>query len=318
MTGFEGGVAVAGSGRALAPYGVALAVRDSLYVRGIVLVMLAGGFWSLGGVLVRSVETATEWQIVFIRACALALALLFVLCVRHRSRVIAELQKSGRFAVAGGLCMMVSSIGWIFALTHTSVANAVFILCASPMFAALLGWLLLREPVRKTTWLAMLAALIGIGIMVAGGIRAGALFGNVMAIVSMLAYCGFVVALRHGRGSDMLPAVCLAGMLTAAVAFPFVGDLDVSLRDFTVCATMGVIQIAAGMVLFVSGSRHVPAAELALLSLTEVILAPMWVWLAYGEVPRVLTVAGGSIVLLAIVARAAGGLRRKPPPIAPV
>src|SRR5919106_2771837 len=171
------------AGQSLPSCEITLPRPDPLYVRGLVLVMLAGAFWSLGGVLVRSVDAASEWQILFVRSCALALALFCVLVVRYRSQVLQRMRKAGLLSVAGGLCIAASSIGWIFALTHTTVANAVFILCAAPIFAALLGRLVLGELVSNATWMAMVGALAGIAVMVLGGIRASALFGNLMAIV---------------------------------------------------------------------------------------------------------------------------------------
>jgi drug/metabolite transporter (DMT)-like permease len=296
----------------------AVVPRDPLYLRGVVLVMLAGCCWSLGGILIRSVEAADEWQILFFRSCTAAATFLSVLLLRHRGQVFARFRAAGPSAVVGGLCLGGGFAGWIFALTHTTVANGVFILSAAPFATALLAWLLLREQVRAATWVAMSAALLGIGVMVAGGIGRGALFGNLMALLAMLGFSGYAVALRMGRATDMLPAACLATVFAAVAAAIVAGDLGISARDLALCATMGLFQIGAGMVLFTIGSRHVPAAELSLLSLTEVILAPVWVWLGVGEVPAPLTLAGGTIVLAAIVGRALTGIRRKPPPFGSV
>jgi drug/metabolite transporter (DMT)-like permease len=269
-----------------------LPARDPLYLRGVVMVMIAGSFWSLGGILYRLIEAAGPWQVLAYRSSALTVTLGLVLLVRYRGRVFAQFRLAGWPAVIGGACLAVGFTGWIFAL----------------------AWIVLREAVGAATWAAMVVALIGIGVMVAGGSRSGALFGNFMALMAMTGFSGFAVALRVGRGGDMLPAAFWAGLFAAVFAATMAGDLAVSGRDFAIGAVMGVVQIGFGMMLFTAGSRHVPAAELALLSLTEVILSPIWVWLWVGEIPSLATLAGGAIVLAAIVGRASSGLRRKPPP----
>lgn len=291
---------------------------EPLYRRGIALVMLAGVFWSLGGILVRWVEAADGWQILFYRSTALAATLFCLLALRHRRRVLAHYRAAGWTAVVGGLCLGTGFTGWIFALLNTTVANGVFILGAAPLATAVLAWILLRERVAGATWISMAFAIVGIGVMVHGGIRAGALFGNLMALLAMLGFSGFAVAIRAGRAGDMLPTVCYAGLFAAIGAGLMAGDFAVSAGDLAICVAMGSLQIGFGLILFVTGSRHLPAAEIALLSLTEVILAPVWVWVGVGEVPSASTLLGGGIVLAAIAGRAALGLRRRPPPLGAV
>ena len=294
------------------------APRDPAYARGILLVMAAGGFWSLGGILVRLIETAGPWQILLVRSASLSIALFMVLLVRHRGALLGELRGIGLDGVVGALCLGVAFTGFIFSLIHTSVANAVFMLSASPFFTAPLAWMLLGEPVRRGTWIAMSLALVGVAVMVAGGIDAGALFGNLAALAAVLGFAGFAVTLRRKRLTDSLTLACLAGIFTAVAAAALVDDFAYSTYDFAVCAVMGVIQIGAGMVLFTLGSRHVPAVELTLLSLTEVVLAPIWVWLWIAETPRPWTLIGGAVVIAALIGHALSGMRRKPPPLGAV
>lgn len=306
----------AGGGGAVAA--VAAGARDPLYVRGIVLVMLAGCFWSLAGILIRNIEAAGDWQILFVRSLTLSLALACVLVVRHRGRVAGEFRKVGVTGAVGGLGLAGAFAGFIYALNHTTVANAVFILAAAPFATALLGWIVLRESVRRATWIAMMFALAGIAAMVADGVQAGALAGNVAALLSVLGFACFAVSLRRGRQGDMLPAACLAGVFAAIGAAIAADGFAMSLHDVALCVAMGVVQLAVGLTLFVAGSRHVPAVELALLAMTEVILGPILVWLGVGEVPSVLTLVGGAIVLAAIAGQALSGMRRKPTPIGAV
>jgi DME family drug/metabolite transporter len=297
---------------------LALGEQGSAWRRGVVMVMAAGALWSLGGLMVRSMGEAGAWQILFVRSAAVALAVLAVLLWRYGGGCLREIRRAGWLAVLAGALLGAGFCGFILALMHTTVANAVLMLSASPLLTAVLGWLLLGEAVRRATWLAMAVALIGVAVMVGGGIVAGAWFGNLMALMATAGFSGFAVALRRGRGGDMLPAVLWAGLLSALVAALMAPGLSMTLRDVALSAFMGAGLITGGMMLFTAGSRTVPSAELALLALTEVVLGPLWVWLAYAEVPHVLTLLGGALVLAAVVGRALSGTRRKTPPFGAV
>ena len=294
------------------------APRDPAYGRSILLVMAAGSFWSLGGILVRLVEAAGPWQILLVRSVTLSITLFIVLLFRHRSALLNEVRGIGLDGVAGALCLGVAFTGFMFALIHTSVANAVFMLSAAPFLVAPLAWLLLGERVRRATWIAMVFAVAGVAVMVAGGISAGALFGNLAAISAVFGFAGFALTLRRKRQTDTLTLVCLAGIFTAVVAAMLVDNFTYSLYDFGLCTVMGVIQMGVGMAFFTLGSRHVPAAELTLLSLTEVVLGPIWVWLWIGETPRLWTLLGGAVVMAALIGHGLSGMRRKPPPLGAV
>lgn len=296
----------------------ALAGQDAAYLRGVVMVMVAGVLWSLGGLAVRSMEQAGAWQILFVRSSAVVLTVLAVLLWRYRGDCLGIIRRAGWLAVLAGAMLGMAFCGFIFAVMHTTVANAVFVLSAAPFMTAVLGWLLLGEAVRRGTWLAMVLVLIGVAVMVGGGIVAGAWFGNLMALLTMVGFAGFAVALRLGRAGDMLPAVLWAGLWSALVAGAMAPDLVMTPRDIALSAFMGAALITGGMILFTAGSRTVPSAELALLTLTEVVLGPLWVWLAYAEVPRAETFIGGAIVLGAIVGRALTGMRRRTPPFGAV
>lgn len=272
--------------------------------------MFAGCFWSLGGILLRSIESADVWQILCLRSASVGLMFFFVLLFRHRTRVWRPFYQAGWPGLLGGIALAFGFSGFVFAVLNTTVANAVFILSAAPFPAALLAWVLLGERVAPATWLAMFGAVFGVALMVLDGVQSGTWFGSSMALLAMLGFAGLAVALRAGRKNDMLPAICLAGVFSALFAGAMSSDLIVSMHDLMLCIAMGVVQIGAGMLCFTLGSRYVPAVELTLLSLTEVVLSPLWVWLLIDEIPSGLTLAGGGIVLFAIVASAFAGARR--------
>jgi drug/metabolite transporter (DMT)-like permease len=195
------------------------------------------------------------------------------------------------------------------------VANAVFLFAASPFFAALLGWLLLREPVRPATWAAITVAGLGMFIMVRDGLAGGETAGNFAAVLSAFGFAAFTLTLRWGKLEDMMPAVVLGGLFSMAVAMIVLGVrgevLAVPVRDIVISVAMGAGMLATGMALYTLGSQVVPAAELTLLSMVEVLLAPVWVWLILGETASAGTFLGGGILLLAIAGNALSGLRRK-------
>jgi drug/metabolite transporter (DMT)-like permease len=194
---------------------------------------------------------------------------------------------------------------------------------ASPFFAAFLGRIMLGETIRRATALAMAAALAGILIMIGGGLVIGTIRGNLLALGASLGFAIFSVLLRRSRERDMLPCAAIAGVISAVIALPVVlagapsiaNALVVSPRDLALCVVMGAAQVGGGLALFTLGARHVPVAELTLLSLTELALAPIWVWLALGEVPSGYTMLGGAVIVAAITYQALSGARRRRSPL---
>jgi drug/metabolite transporter, DME family len=301
-----------------APAGAQL---DAGYLSGVALVALAGVFWSIGGILMRWIEAADAWQIILYRSLALALTLTLIVALRHRGRLPAAFAAAGWNGVLAGACLSGGFISYVLALEQTTVANAVFMLGTAPFCAALLGRWCLGEAVRPQTWLAIGVALAGIAVIVAGSLVIGTLAGNLLAFGASLSFAGFNVLLRRGRDTDMLPCVVVAGAVAALIALPVVAgthpDLAsafaLSARDLLLCLIMGAVQVGLGLAVFTLGARHVSAVELALLAMTELFLAPLWVWLGVGEVPSAWTLTGGAIVMAAITFQALSGVRRRRP-----
>ncbi len=289
------------------------------YAGGVTLVLLAGVFWSSMGLGIRLIETANVWQILFYRSIALAIFLFAIITYRSNNRPLMTIKRAGIAGIIGGAGLVLAFSGGIYAIQTTSVANAMFLFAAAPFLAALLGWIILRENVRHATWVAMLVAIAGILVMVVDGISAGRMAGNLSAIASAFGFAIFTIALRWGKLEDMMPAVFLAGLFAIATSsLVCVGagyGFSIPANDIAIALSMGVFQVGLGLTVFTIGSRVVPAAELALLSMTEVVLGPLWVWLLLGETASLYTLGGGTILLLAIAGNALSGLRRKPVPV---
>jgi len=285
--------------------------RDEHYLRGVGLVVLGGFFISQSGVLIGSLDNAGVWQVQFYRSIAAIAVLGSITLIRYRGRV-ARAFSTGRMAMlATGVFLAISNLFYIGAFFHTRAASVFFIVSSQPFFAAIVGWLVLREPVRRVTWLAMTAALAGVGVMMWEGLGEGLLLGNLMALGAAVFFAGFGVSLRAGRHSDMVPGVMLASLLVCAISATQAGDFAISDHDLALCAYMGAFQVSASLVLYAAGAKYVPAAELMVLALVEVIIGPIWVWLILGEAPTLLGILGGAIVIGAVFVNAMTGLRRR-------
>ena len=285
------------------------------YARGVLLVVLAGLLWSFMGLAVRHIETAGTWAILFWRSAGMVPVLLAFIAWRSGGHPLDRLRRVGLAGVLGALGLVLAFAGAIYALQATTVANAVFLFAASPFMAALLGWIVLKEPVRPATWAAITVAGAGMFVMVRDGLAGGETAGNLAAVLSAFGFAAFTLTLRWGKLEDMMPAVVLGGLFSMAVAVIALGvrgeGLAVPLRDIVISVAMGAGMLATGMALYTLGSRVVPAADLTLLSMVEVLLAPVWVWLALGETASAGTFLGGGILLVAIAGNALSGIRRK-------
>ncbi|MDT8854194.1 DMT family transporter [Paracoccaceae bacterium Fryx2] len=286
------------------------------YGTGVVLVVLAGVLWSAMGLAIRQITVAGTWEVLFWRSVGMVPVLFAYIAWASGGHPLRRLRKVGVAGVVGGLGLVFAFAGAIYAIQATTVANAVFLFAASPFLTAILGWFLLRERVRGATWAAIAVAGVGMFIMVREGLAAGAMAGNVAALLSALGFAAFTITLRWGRLEDMMPAVVLGGLFSMAVAAVVLqvqgGTLWVPLPDIGVAMAMGAVQLATGMALYTLGSRVIPAADLTLLSMVEVLLAPIWVWLLLGETATAATFVGGAILMAAVAGNALSGMRRKP------
>jgi len=271
-------------------------------------VIIAGMLWSTGGPLIRLLEGASEWQFLFYRSIALASALFLLIRIKSPN-TITQFKKAGIASVVGGLLAFVT---FVFSVTHTTIANTLFMLSSAPFIAGLFGWILLRERIDKTQWTAMTAAAIGILLMIQDGLSGDTLFGNLTAFAAAVGFAGFTVSLRWGKNENMLPAVCYAGLFTvffSAFAAVFLNDgLSISRNDLFIATGFGAFGLGFGMVLYVAGSYKMQAAELVLLSLLEIILGPIWAWMFFSELPTSLTMIGGVILLSAILFQTFSGM----------
>jgi drug/metabolite transporter (DMT)-like permease len=265
--------------------------------RGRAMVALAAVAWSTAGILQRELSVGVATQLAG-RALFAVLGLLAYVAVAERGAVVRAFRSVGRGGLAVAALMAVSSGSFIVALNHSSVANVLFMQALAPILAAVLG-MLLGEAVSRRTWAAMVIALAGVGLMV-GGPGHPSVAGLALSLLMTASFSATLVITRHRRDVSMAPATCLSQVLVLLVAAPFAHPGDVGAHDLGLLVALGIGQIGLGLVFLTIGGRLIPAAEVALITLLEVVLGPLWVWIFLSEQPSLATLAGGAVVLAAV------------------
>ncbi|MDX6592514.1 MAG: hypothetical protein QOJ13_1710 [Gaiellales bacterium] len=280
--------------------------------RGQAAIVVSALALSSAGVLQRELSLDVTTQIAG-RALFAGVALLLYVAVVEPGSVVSAFRSIGRAGVGVAASMAVASGCFIIALNHTTVARVLVLQAASPMLAALLARVALGERISRRTWGAMVIAVVGVVVMV-GGPGSGDLVGTVVSIVMAIAFAVAIVITRHRADVSMAPAVCLAQWMLVVVAGPFAHPSQVGGDDVLLLVGIGAGQMGIGMAMFTVGARLIPAAEVALITLLEVVLGPVWVWLALAEQPDAATLIGGAIVLLAVVVQILGDAGRPTSP----
>ena len=279
--------------------------------RGRLYIGFAAVAWSTAGILQRELTVGVATQIAG-RAFFAVLALLAFVAVSEQGGVLRGFRAIGRGGVVIAVLMAVASGSFIVALNHASVASVLFMQALAPLIAAALGTLV-GEPVSRRTWGTMAVAIVGVALMVGGPGRPGAL-GIVLSLVMSSAFAGALVITRHRRDVSMAPATCLSQLLLLVLAAPLAQPHQVGGRDLALFVALGVGQIGLGLMFLSIGARLIPAAEVALITLLEIVLGPIWVWIFRSEQPGAATLAGGLIVLAAVAIQARAPAEPSVPP----
>lgn len=266
--------------------------------RGRLFVTLAAIAWSTAGLFQRelSVDVASQ---VGGRALFAFLGLLAYVAVTKRRGTLDAFRGIGQGGLLVVVLLAISSGSFLIALNHASVASVLFMQALAPILAAALGTLL-GDPVGRRTWIAMGVAVAGVAVMV-GGPGAPSALGLVLSFVMTLSFAGALVATRHHREVSMAPATCLSQLLLVVCAAPFASPSTAGGQDVLWLVLLGVTQIGLGFVFLTIGARLIPAGEVALITLLEIVLGPLWVWVVLSERPSTATLIGGAIVLGAVL-----------------
>jgi drug/metabolite transporter (DMT)-like permease len=267
--------------------------------RGQLFIALAAVAWSTAGVLQRQLSVGTTTQLVC-RALFAAVALAGFVAISNRGRTLDAFRSMGIAGVGVAVCLAVASGSFIVALNHATVANVLFLQAGAPVAAALLAWIALGESITGRALFAMAVALFGVALMV-GGPGSGGLVGIAASLAMTLAFAVSIVITRYRREVSMAPAVCLSQILVVVAIGPVAHPGTVTTHDLGFFALLGVGQMGLGLAFLTVGARLIRAAEVALITLLEVVFGPLWVWIALGERPALIAVVGGVVVILAVV-----------------
>ena len=288
---------------------------DSWRRPAMLCMVLSSVIISFGGLIIRSMETALPWQINFHRSVALFGVVSVYLALRFGKRAPAAVRDIGAQGFIAGLMLGAAGMFFLQALTHTTVANTMFILGAIPFFAALLARIFLKEKLNRATLVTMCAAATGLGVMVFEGVTIGSAKGNALALLTALLFALYAVILRGNRHREMLPTLLISAVAIVIVsALMQGGAVRVSMHDLALSYLWGGAIAGAGHYLYIAASRHLLAAEITLFMLLEFALSPVWVWWAVGEQPSAWTLIGGVLIMAAVAARATVELLRGPRP----
>ena len=272
------------------------------------IVLFAGLFWSLGPYVVRNIDAANTvpWQYLFTRGVVIFLLLNCFLYFEEGIKFYKNYLKVGLSGILGGLGLAIAMISFIWSITNTSAAITLLCLAAMPFITALLSFLFLKEKISLSVWLTIILAAIGIVIMAVGNKNTGSIIGLIFGLASALGFAIFSVTLRWRRQTPKFTTVSIAGLICAIISGFVILNQDLnflsSSKNQALFATHGSL-VCIGLILYSIGSKHIPAAELTLLSLTEVIGGIFWVWLPWlgiNEIPSNNTIIGGFLIFVSI------------------
>ena len=270
-------------------------------IPGPILVLLGGFSLSWGGLIIRSFEDASIWQILFYRSLFFLWALITFLFLTYGKKTIKKIKIAGIPGLVGGIFLSGSYVAYMYSMTETTVANVVFIISTQTIFLPILAYFYLKEKISQRGLAAIVLAMIGVLLMIGDSIGTGSIYGNVAALAIPINFSILILIIRKYPKVDMIPAIFYAGVLSCLYGLILLESINISTKDIWLSFLLGVPQLAFGFIFITIGSRTTPAVMVGLLMLMETIFAPIWVWLFYNEIPPLSVLIGGLIIISAVV-----------------
>lgn len=273
------------------------------------IVLIAGLFWSFGPLVIRYVDQPElfPWQYLFARGLIIFIILNFYLYLNEGTHFVKNYLRIGLSGMVGSVGLASAMMSFIWSITHTSVAITLLCLAAMPLITALLGFIFLKEKISINTWISIVIAAIGIYIMAMNDQKIDNTTGLVFGLTSAFGFSIFSISLRWRKETPQFTTVSLAGLICALFSFYIIIQSNSSLfsssKNEMLFSLHGTL-VCIGLILYSIGSKHLPAAELTLLSLTEVIGGIFWVWLplfGINEVPSTNTIIGGFLIFISLI-----------------
>jgi len=265
------------------------------------LVFLGAVSLSFGGLIVKSFEGSTLWQILFWRSFFFIIVISIFLLISYKKSVFSALYKSGLPGLVGGLILSIGFASYVFAMYETTVANANFIIQTQTLFLAIFGYVFLKEKISKLTFTCIVIAVFGILLMLGGSVSPGQMTGNLVAFIMPISFAILILIVRKFPEVDMIPLQLVAGIFATLIGLAMSPTIIISSNDIFLGFLAGFFQVGFGFIFITIGARSTPSAFVGIIMLTEAVLGPLWAWLFVNENPPISVLIGGSIVITAVV-----------------
>ena len=268
---------------------------------GPLLIFLGALSLSFGGLIVKSFEGATLWQILFWRSLFFSLTVLTFLIITYKREVLKSFYVSGLPGFIGGLILSIGFCGYVFAMYNTSVANTNFIISLQILFLAIFGFFFLKEKINLITLISIILAMSGVLLMVGNSLSPGELSGNLAAFTMPITFAVLIMIVRKFPSVDMVPAQFVAGISSCLIGLLFSSSIMISPHDIFLGFIAGFFQIGFGFIFITIGARTTPSAMVGIIMLSESVLGPIWAFLFVSEIPSLYGLIGGAIILFAVL-----------------
>ena len=270
-------------------------------VPGPLLVFLGACTLSFGGLIVKSFEGANLWQILFWRSIFFSIVVLVFLTISLKKNFLRSIYKVGLPGFLGGIVLSFGYAGYVFAMYNTTVANANFIIQTQTIFLAIFGYIFLKEKISKLTLASIFLAFFGIFLMLGSSLTPGQMIGNIAAFVMPISFAVLILTVRKYPSVDMIPLQLIAGIGAIIIGYLFSTTIIISSHDIFLGFIAGFFQVGLGFIFITIGAKTTPSALVGIIMLTEAVLGPLWAWLFISETPPLVVLAGGTIVLSAVL-----------------
>ncbi len=271
-----------------------------LKVPGFILVFLGALTLSFGGLIVKSFEGATLWQILFWRSLFFCFVIIIFLSITYKKEFFKSIIISGIPGLIGGVILGCGFLGYVFAMYNTTVANANFIIQTQTLFLAIFGYIFLKEKINKLTLASILIAFAGIFLMLGSSLTSGQMIGNIAAFVMPISFAVLILTVRKYPHIDMIPLQLIAGIGAVIIGYLLSSKIIISSHDIFLGFIAGFFQVGLGFIFITIGAKKTPSAVVGIIMLTEAVLGPLWAWLFINETPPIMVFIGGGIVISAV------------------
>ena len=268
---------------------------------GPVLVFLGAFSLSFGGLIIKSFEGATQWQILFWRTVFFLLVISIYLLITYKKSIFKSFYDSGLPGFFGGLILSFGFCGYVFAMYNTTVANTNFIIQTQTIFLAIFGYFFLKEKISKVTLTSIVLAVSGITLMVGNTLSPGQMLGNIAAFSMPISFAVLILVVRKYPNVDMVPSQFIAGIFALMIGYLMSGKIHISYHDIFLGFLAGFFQLGFGFIFITIGAQRTPSAMVGIIMLTEAVFGPLWAWLFINEHPPNVVLSGGTIVIIAVL-----------------